>query len=177
MATIGRLVTETRKAFGRPVRIWLTELGYQSSPPDRLMGVPPAMQASYIAAAAYLAWATPRVDLLIQYLYRDEPGLGSWQSGLETTTGKRKPAMAAVEAPLAQVKRVGSKTVLWGAIRLGSRARVYRLQQWTGAGWGTVGGLRRTRADGTLGLEVRATRGTKLRLFAGNAPGNVLVVR
>ena len=73
MATLDRLVTETRKAFKRPVRLWLTELGYQSNPPDRLLGVAPALQASYIAAAAYKAWATPRVDLLIQYLYRDEP--------------------------------------------------------------------------------------------------------
>ena len=39
MATLGRLVTETRKAFKRPVRLWLTELGYQSNPPDRLLGV------------------------------------------------------------------------------------------------------------------------------------------
>ena len=73
MATIGRLLTETQKAFKRPIRIWLTELGYQSNPPDRILGVSPAKQATYIAAAAYKAWATPRVDLLIQYLYRDEP--------------------------------------------------------------------------------------------------------
>ena len=42
--------TETQKAFKRPVRLWLTELGYQSNPPDRLLGVAPAVQASYIAA-------------------------------------------------------------------------------------------------------------------------------
>ena len=83
MATLDRLVTETQKAFKRPVRLWLTELGYQSNPPDRLLGVAPAVQASYIAAAAYKAWATPRVDLLIQYLYRDEPTTDRWQSGLD----------------------------------------------------------------------------------------------
>jgi hypothetical protein len=176
MATIGRLVDETRKAFG-PVRLWLTELGYQSNPPDRVLGVPPSVQASYIAAAAYMAWATPRVDLLVQYLYRDEPGIDRWQSGLETTAGRPKPAMGAVVAPLAQVKRTGSRLSLWGLVRPGTGARAYTLQQWSGTGWGAVGGVQHTRADGTIRREVRAIGGARLRLLAGGVPGNVLVVR
>ena len=110
MATIGRLVTETQKAFKRPVRLWLTELGYQSNPPDRILGVAPALQASYIAAAAYRAWATPRVDLLIQYLYRDEPGLDRWQSGLETIgrapeAGDRRPSRRRSQRSRARARR------------------------------------------------------------------------
>lgn len=176
MATIGRLVNEARKAFG-PVRLWLTELGYQSNPPDRILGVPLRVQASYVAAAAYVAWATPRVDLLIQYLYRDEPGTDRWQSGLETTTGQPKPAMGAVVAPLAQMMRTGSRMSLWGAVRPGSGARAYILQRWSRTGWSAVGGVQRTRADGTIRREVRATRGARLRLVASGVPGNVLVVR
>ena len=107
MATLDRLVTETQKAFKRPVRLWLTELGYQSNPPDRLLGVAPALQASYIAAAAYKAWATPRVDLLIQYLYRDEPTTDRWQSGLVSVGGATKLALGGFEAPLAQVEPQG----------------------------------------------------------------------
>ena len=155
MATIGRLVNETRKAFG-PVRLWLTELGYQSNPPDRLLGVPPETQATYVAAAAYLAWATPRVDMLIQYLYRDEPGLDRWQSGLETVTGVVKPAMAAVTAPLAQVSRHGLTVVLWGQVRSGSGASEYVLQRRSGAAWLGVGGSRPTTADGIVRRTVRA---------------------
>lgn len=175
MATIGRLVTETRKAFG-PIRLWLTEVGYQSNPPDRF-GVPPPVQASYVAATAYGAWATPRVDLVIQYLYRDEPGVGRWQSGLETAAGQAKPAMAAVIAPLAQMRRTGSRTSLWGAIRPGSGARAYSLQRWNGAEWTAVGGVQRTRVDGTIRRELRASQGVRLRLWANGVPGNVLVVR
>ena len=177
MATIGRLVTETQKAFGRPVRLWLTELGYQSNPPDRTAGVPPAVQASYIAAAAYRAWATSRVDLLIQYLYRDEPSTDRWQSGLETIAGRAKPARAAVVAPLAEVTRRGSTTALWGVIRPGSGHRPYRLQRWTGGHWATVGGVQRTAAGGMLRRSVQAPAGTKLRLLAGTMAGNTLVVR
>ena len=176
MSTIGRLVNETRKAFG-PVRIWLTELGYQSNPPDRRAGVPLAVQASYIAAAAYLAWATPRVDLLIQYLYRDEPDLERWQSGLETISGRPKLALGAVVAPLAQMARTGSKTSLWGAIRPGDGARAYTLQRRTGSAWKTVGAAQRTRADGNIRRQVQAGKGDRFRLVADGIPGNTLVVR
>lgn len=177
MATLGRLLTETTRAFGRPVRLWLTELGYQSNPPDRIVGVPPAVQASYVAAAAYRAWATPRVDLLVQYLYRDEPGSDRWQSGLETIAGRPKPAMAAVAAPLAQVRRTASVTTAWGAVRPGSGVRAYRLQRRSGAAWVGIGGAARTRADGTLLRRVRAVPGTLLRLLVDGRPGNTLVVR
>jgi hypothetical protein len=177
MATISRLVTETQKAFHRPVRLWLTELGYQSNPPDRVLGVAPAVQGSYIAAAAYKAWATPRVDLLIQYLYRDEPTTDRWQSGLVSAAGRPKAAMGGFEAPLAQVSRKGSTTKLWGAVRRGSGARSYVLQRLTSAGWQSVGGTQPTRADGTLERQVVATAGVKLRLLADGEPGNILVVR
>ena len=177
MATLGRLLTETQKAFKRPVRIWLTELGYQSNPPDHILGVSPALQATYIAAAAYKAWATPRVDLLIQYLYRDEPGLDRWQSGLETTVGRPRAAMGAFMAPLAEVSRKGSTTTLWGDVRDGNGARPYRLQRLTASGWRPMGSVQRTRADGTLGRVVLAAAGVKLRLLVGGTAGNVLVVR
>jgi hypothetical protein len=177
MSTLDRLVTETRKAFKRPVRLWLTELGYQSNPPDRLLGVAPAVQASYIAGAAYKAWATPRVDLLIQYLYRDEPTTDRWQSGLISQSGKTKLALGGFEAPLAQVSRKGSTTAVWGTIRAGTGARVYRLQRFTTFGWQPVGGVQHTRTDGTVQRKLVAKAGTKLRLLANGKPGNTLVVR
>ena len=178
MATLDRLVTETRKAFKRPVRLWLTELGYQSNPPDRLLGVAPAVQASYIAAAAYKAWATPRVDLLIQYLYRDEPTTDRWQSGLVSAGGTTKLAIGGFEAPLAQVSRKGVDDRGVGndpardrregvpppapdVLRLAARRR--RSAHARGRDAATQGDWRRP--------------GTKLRLLANGEPGNTLVVR
>lgn len=178
LSTIGRLLAETRRAFGRPVRIWLTELGYQSNPPDRLLGVPPMAQASYIAGAAYRAWATPRVDLLIQYLYRDEPGLDRWQSGVETVRGVAKPALGALALPLAQMSRAGLRTILWGDVRPGEGRRRYVLQRWDGARWQSAGGAVATAGNGTLRRVVRAGAGARFRLVAaGLPPGNTLVVR
>ncbi len=177
MATIEHLVTETQRAFG-PVRLWLTELGYQSNPPDRLLGVPPATQATFVAAAAYRAWATQRVDLLIQYLYRDEPSVGRWQSGLETVAGSAKPALRAMALPLAQVGRAGVRTLLWGQVRPGSGRRAYALQRLSGGRWVTVGGVRRTGAGGILRRVVEDGRGARYRLLSmGVGAGNVLVVR
>ena len=37
-------------------------------------------------------WEQSGVTMLIQFLVRDEPNLGGWQSGLATITGKKKPA-------------------------------------------------------------------------------------
>ena len=56
-------------------------------------------------------------------------------------------------------------------------ARAYRLQRFTTSGWRPVGGVQRTRADGTLQRKVVAKAGTKLRLLANGEPGNILVVR
>jgi hypothetical protein len=75
--------------------IWITEYGYQTNPPDRFAGVTWARQASYLTRAFGIARSNPRIQLMLWFLLRDEPNLAGWQSGLETVTGKRKPAFAA----------------------------------------------------------------------------------
>ena len=76
-------------------RIWITEYGYQTNPPDSLFGVSYAKQAAYLKQAFAIARKNPRVDMMIWFLLRDEPKVGGWQSGLETYRGKRKPSFAA----------------------------------------------------------------------------------
>jgi hypothetical protein len=75
--------------------IWIDEYGYQTNPPDRLLGVSPAKQAQYLTQSVAIARANPRVTMLLWFLLRDETSLGGWQSGLETATGAKKPAFAA----------------------------------------------------------------------------------
>src|SRR5262249_58681531 len=55
MATLPRLLKDVRLAFGTQTRIWLTEYGYQTNPPDRLLGVSYAAQARYLAEGALRA--------------------------------------------------------------------------------------------------------------------------
>jgi hypothetical protein len=77
-------------------RIWITEYGYQTNPPDKLFGVTPAKQALYMKQAWAKLAASPKVDMMIWFLYRDEDRVGSgWQSGLYTAGGAKKPSRAA----------------------------------------------------------------------------------
>jgi hypothetical protein len=165
MASLERLLTETRRAFGSRVRIWLTELGYQTNPPDRVLGVGWGTQARFVAEAQNRAYRAAGVDVLIQYLLRDEPATSAWQSGLETVSGRPKPSMAAFSLPLVQVVRRGAATTVWGQVRPGVGARPYVLQRLVGEGWAAVGSGATTTARGYLTRTVRADKGARLRLY------------
>ena len=150
----------TRYFGGKP--IWLTEYGYQTNPPDRLLGVSEAKQALYLGQAALHVWQQAGVTLLIQFLIRDEPSLGGWQSGLMTVEGRQKRSYLAFALPLAQV----SRSVRWGQVRPGSGRRSYILQRQVGGSWRAVGGRARTSSSGTFTRRVSLPRGTRVRIFA-----------
>lgn len=165
MATLGRLLREVGRAWGAK-RIWLTEFGYQTNPPDRLLGVSPSLQARYVAEAGRRAYEAPRVDLLIHYLVADEPQVGRWQSGLLTAAGAAKPAYAAFRLPLAQCSRAGLRTVLWGQLRSRTGRQPFRLQRLTGGRWHWLGASRSTNARGFFTVAVRAGRGVTIRVWS-----------
>ena len=73
-------------------RIWITEYGYQTNPPDRLFGVTYAKQAAYMRQAFAIARKNPRIDMMVWFLLKDEQRLGGWQSGLLSAAGKKKPS-------------------------------------------------------------------------------------
>jgi hypothetical protein len=93
MSNLGVLIREVTRLYG-PLRIWITENGYQTNPPDRAFGVSWAKQALYLKQAWGFARANPRVDVFLWFLLQDEAPLGRWQSGLITVGGRRKPAFA-----------------------------------------------------------------------------------
>ena len=95
LGNIGVLLTLIKKYYG-PKHLWITEYGYQTNPPDRtIMGTSWAKQAADLRQAYAIARKNPRIDMLLWYLVKDEPSIGGWQSGLETTTGVHKPAWTA----------------------------------------------------------------------------------
>jgi hypothetical protein len=73
MARLERLLQEVARAWGKGKRIWLTEYGYQTNPPDRIAGVSETRHAQLLGEAALRAHKAPRVDMLVHYLVRDEP--------------------------------------------------------------------------------------------------------
>ncbi|MDQ3067722.1 MAG: cellulase family glycosylhydrolase [Actinomycetota bacterium] len=165
MASLERLLREVSRAWGSQKRIWLTEYGYQTNPPDRALGVSPARQAQYIGEAARRVFNARNVDMLIHYLYRDDGDLGGFQSGLLTAADVAKPSRNAFMVAATQAYRSGSTTAIWGHVRPGDGRQFYVLQQFREGAWRTVNGAYRTTASGFLYRYVRAGKGSKLRIM------------
>jgi hypothetical protein len=178
MATLERLIAHVGHAFGPGKRIWLTEFGYPTNPPDPYLGVSPAKQALYVGQAALRAYLAPKVDLLVQFLIQDEPEIDRWQSGVLTAIGKQKPSYAALRIPLVQEARTGRTTTLWGQIRPGAGVQRYRLEQLRNGSWHAVGGTASTTAAGFLRRVVRGGPGAQFRVtdLASETTSPVLVV-
>jgi len=91
LANVGVLIRQLTREYGNK-KLWITEYGYQTRPPDRHFGVSWAKQARYLTQAYSIARRNPRITLMTWFLLRDERRLAGWQSGLETVGGKKKPA-------------------------------------------------------------------------------------
>jgi len=92
LGNLGDLTAEVTRLYG-PKRIWLTEYGYQTNPPDRRFGVSWTTQARYLTQAYAIARRNPRIDMMLWFLLRDDSRVADgWQSGFFTSSGVRKPA-------------------------------------------------------------------------------------
>jgi hypothetical protein len=103
--------------------------------------------------------------MLIQYLYRDEPILSRFQTGLVFADGRLKPSLQGFELPFAEMRRVGLETVVWGQIRSGRPGRKrYRLEVLHKNAWKAVGHDRLTNDAGVFVRTIRLERGALLRI-------------
>jgi Glycosyl hydrolase catalytic core len=96
LGNIGDLIKELTRLYGKK-RVWITEYGYQTKPPDRVFGVSYTKQAAYLRQAYAIARRHPRIDMMLWFLLRDQIDIGGWQSGLLTLGGKKKPAFTAFQ--------------------------------------------------------------------------------
>ncbi len=88
ITALSRLVTQL---YGNK-RLWITEYGYETNPPDTLFGVSWSKQAAYLTQAFAIARANPRVDMMLWFLLVDDSNINGWQSGLITAAGRKKPS-------------------------------------------------------------------------------------
>jgi hypothetical protein len=167
-ATLDRLQRRgALRGTTRRLGIYVDEYGYQTDPPDRAAGVTPRRQDRWLQRAAYEAWRNPRVKLLSQYLWRDEPrsggGYGGWQSGLRTAGGRPKPSLAHFDTPFVLDRARGR---LWGQVRPGAAHRVTVERRLRGGSWRR---LTRVRSDprGYWTVRRRLPRGASYRYRAG----------
>ena len=92
LGNINTLISLVNKLWGKK-RIWITEYGWQTRPPDRIFGVSFARQAAYVRQTFALGRANPRIDMIIWFMLRDDTNLSiGWQSGFLTASGRKKPS-------------------------------------------------------------------------------------
>jgi hypothetical protein len=109
-------------------RIYFTEFGYQTNPPDDNFGVSWAKQAEYINQADYISYRLKQVKGVSQYELYDDIAKDSFNTGLYTCrfsdscgTTRKKPAYAAYRLPLyvvsAPSKTNSSRIRIFGWVR------------------------------------------------------------
>jgi hypothetical protein len=121
IATLGRLgsvINQGARAHRIPggLPFYFTEFGFQTNPPDRLLGVSLSTQARWINESDWIAYRNPRVRSVAQYELFDDRALGSFQTGLRFWNGRSKPSLAAYRLPI-WVTRSGSGVQVWGQVR------------------------------------------------------------
>jgi hypothetical protein len=178
MADLERLEREVKRAFGAK-RIWLTEYGYQTNPPDTFLGVAPEQQALYVATSALRVYRAAAVDMLVFFMVRDDAEPAGWQSGLYTEDGEVKPALAAFRFPLLQTARRGASIELWGQVRPRAGSQPFRiwLEEDDRAAW--LGGTRATDSHGFFSVKVTAPSGARVRVWSprDGAFGHEVIVK
>jgi hypothetical protein len=145
IGALSRLVAALDKAaragvVDKHLPIYLTEFGIQSKP-DPIAGVSLRRQAEYLAISERMAYANPRVAAFSQYLMRDDkPRKGpriqrysGFETGLKTSTGRRKPSYNGFMLPLA-VTQYGPSDVLWGRVRPATGPTEVTVQHKSGKG-------------------------------------------
>jgi hypothetical protein len=141
VATLRELVRRGRLSAAN-ADVYMTEYGYETSPPDPQAPFAPQQQGALLAQAEYIATRSPAVKMWAQFMMRDLPGdaLGSdWQSGLYFADGKPKPAASTFGTPsFASCVRHGRQrwVMVWARVR-GARspAQVTLEAKRGGAGW------------------------------------------
>jgi hypothetical protein len=183
LASLGRVekVVDRLRHAGR-LRIgsglWLDEYGYQTDPPDRYIGVAPGTQDRWLQEGAYRAWRDPRVKLLTQYVWTDEPatrrtGYSGWQSGLRYADGRAKPALAHFPVPFFLD---ASRGLLWGQVRPGGAHPVLVQRKPRGGTWTTVARVT-TDARGYWERRMRLARGVAYRFVAADGATHASMAR
>lgn len=151
----GRIVKSSRGRF----KVFYTEFGYQTDPPDPFAGISLRSHSRFLQQAAYLVWRTPRLNGLNQFRLTDGPlrrarGLrryAEFQSGLLFRNRRQKPAYRSFADPF-----VIDGSRFWGQVRPGGRHTV-SLQHRRGAR-GSFRTVRRARTDNAGYFRVRLRR-------------------
>jgi hypothetical protein len=152
--------------------IYYTEFGFQTDPPDELLGVQLGLQPVYLAESLYMTFGDPRVRGLAQYLLRDDSGIQGFQSGLRFADGDAKPSLRDYPFPIFAARR-GAVVTVFGQVRVapdGARIPVQVQFRARGARQFTTVRTVITNHKGFVLARIRSRTGT-WRLVAPSVPG------
>lgn len=111
----------------RTKRLWATELGWASKPPDR-QGVPLSKQARWLGQALYVLWRQ-RVSTVCWLQIADDSGPGALTAGLYFARGRAKPAARAFRFPFVVIARKHHPARVWGRSPVSGTLRIERRSQ------------------------------------------------
>ncbi|HET9094088.1 MAG TPA: hypothetical protein VFN36_03285 [Solirubrobacteraceae bacterium] len=185
---IGRLESTLTRSTSfwhrrRLYRIWSTEFGYITSPPQTNRGgkpwPSPQQAAIYLNQSEYLSYRNPRIASYAQYLLNDPPnllskGVGLFASGLLTDKGVPKPTLFAYRMPIwlpRQKLQRRQNAIIWGGARPAPagfsatrQPQHIELQQLTGGSWQTLATVTASRFNGDFTTHYRFIRSVRVRL-------------
>ena len=200
LSGIPRLTSTLDRVFatygqGARLPIWITEYGYQTDPPDPTIGISWARQASWLDDATYRAYLNPRVVSIAQFLLVDDGPIkqykpsdprywGTFQSGLETPQGRKKPSYASFQHPidvLPRRQRAGGPLRIFGQLRTAPDgahlSAAVQFRSGKGA-WRTVQQVSVTNGRGFFTTRVRARRSGSWRIvWQGGVATRAVAVR
>jgi hypothetical protein len=118
-ATLDKLAR--RGKLPRRLKIWITEFGFQTRPPDRF-GTPIRRAPAFMDMSEWIAFRNSRVAAYAQYTLRDND---AWQSGLRFASGRVKRGVYdAFRMPLLVRALGGNRFEVFGAVRSASDGRI-----------------------------------------------------
>jgi hypothetical protein len=145
--------------------LWVTEVSYDSSPPDP-DGVPTGRLTRWTAELLWRLW-DQGVSTVLWFQIRDQAPTPSYaatyQSGLYTNDGERKPSAQAYRFPLVVTGRTSKTLKVW--LR-SPRAGTAKVQVRRRGRWRTVQSVR-VSASGVRTLSVPRARTTSVRAVLG----------
>jgi hypothetical protein len=160
--------------------IYVTEFGFQSSPPNPFgdaLSLP--RQAAAINEADRLFFGDPRIRSVAQYELYDVGDPGEFNTGLRFADGEAKPSLAAYRMPLVVTKLASDRVEVWGQVRPATGRVRPVVEIAGGAGRGTVVGQPLTNASGyyRFVLERRGAASLRYRASWTDAEGEQLLSR
>ena len=118
-----------------PKHLWVTELSWNSDPPDA-GAVPLDTQALWYEQALYELWRQGVHTVLLLQLI--DPDMGPWEGGIFFGNGQPKPAATAFQFPFVTVRSSARSVLAWGRAPVAGQMTIERR---AGSRWTTLATL------------------------------------